>query len=167
MVSVEVINELLSYDAETGIFRWKVDMGKKVKKGDIAGSRKNDGYIRIKIHGKDYAAHRLAYLLVHRELPKFLDHIDRDRANNRISNLRACTLSENELNKGIDKRNTSGVKGVFWNRKSKKWRSQARLKGKLYYLGTFSSKEEAANAYQTFCKNNHGDFYSVLEVRSV
>ena len=49
MVSVEVISEFLSYDAETGVFRWKVDMGKKVKRGDVAGSKKNDGYIRIKI----------------------------------------------------------------------------------------------------------------------
>lgn len=165
MVSVEVINKFLSYDAETGIFRWKVDIGKKVKKGNVAGSKKNDGYIRIKIHGKDYAAHRLAYLLVHGELPQFLDHIDRNRANNRISNLRACTLSENQFNKGVTKRSTSGIKGVAWNDKSKKWRAQSKLNGKSYYLGSFESKEEAINAYQSFCKKNHGDFYSPMEAK--
>lgn len=86
------------------------------------------------------------------------DHIDGDGLNNRRSNLRLCTIGENNQNQGILARNTSGYKGVSWNTSTKKWLAQISCDGKNRYIGVFSSKEEAHAAYCGAASKLHGEF---------
>ena len=102
-------------------------------------------------------------IMMHRvimETPKGkeTDHIDRNALNNQRSNLRIVTHSQNQMNKGMSKNNTSGFKGVMWSKKSKKWQANIRKNNKKLYLGLFKTKEEAYEAYVEACKKYHGDF---------
>ena len=160
MLTVKKINDFLSYVSDTGEFFWKVDRTGGVKAGDRAGSIGQDGYVYIKLLGRRYSAHRLAYLITHGAISGDIDHIDRDRGNNRISNLRVCTKSENQRNRSRCKNGTSGRKGVTWNKSVGRWQAQSKINGKSHYLGVFDSADEAANAYAIFCKEKHGEFYA-------
>ncbi|WEL95505.1 HNH homing endonuclease [Xanthomonas phage vB_XooS_NR08] len=99
------------------------------------------------MHDKRYKAHRIAWLLHTGQWPsQHLDHIDGARTNNRIDNLRECNKAENSQNKGKYKNCTSGVTGVHWHKRYKKWVAQIRVDGKLIHLGGFDTIEEAAQA---------------------
>ncbi|WQZ00658.1 HNH homing endonuclease [Xanthomonas phage NP1] len=145
-LTFEEVNALLAYEPDTGLLLWKVSKG-TAKAGRVAGSPHNEGYLRVKVHGKMNSAHRLAWLLHTGSWPsKHLDHIDGNRANNRIDNLRECTQAENLQNKGKYSNNKSGAQGVHWNKQAKKWMAQIRVAGKNIYLGLFETLEEAAAA---------------------
>lgn len=140
------LSELLNYDPETGIFTWNVDR-KRVRKGDISGCPDKAGYLQIGIDGKLYLAHRLAWFYIHGQWPSLeIDHINRDKADNRISNLRLATRRENIINKAPSKINRSGVTGVYWNKASRKWHAQIYANGKRHSLGLFTQKELAVEA---------------------
>ena len=94
MISQEQLKELLSHDPVAGGFRWRVTRGGK-RAGSIAGRVRPYGYIHIKIDGKNYYAHQLAWLYVHGEFVPEINHIDCDPSNNRIANLRPATHSQN------------------------------------------------------------------------
>ena len=146
--------KVLDYQPETGIFVWKVSYG-PANKGDIAGRKNNDGYVQICVKGVRYQAHRLAWLCVYGRWPNGqIDHINRIKNNNSISNLRECSQSENSQN-ARSARNTSGVLGVTWNKKCKKWQAQITAFGKSYYLGIFDSIEDAKNARITAKQSLH------------
>lgn len=87
MLTVERLRELLDYDPETGVFRWK-EPRRKCRVGEVAGSLRKDGYVKIQVDGRFYQAHRLAWLCVYGVWPSAIDHIDGNRANNAIANLR-------------------------------------------------------------------------------
>ena len=89
---------------------------------------------------------------------KETDHIDRNALNNQRSNLRIVTHSQNQMNKGMGKNNTSGFKGVSWDKNSKKWQANIKENNKRLYLGLFETKEEAYKAYVEACKKYHRDF---------
>lgn len=93
-----------------------------------------------------------------------IDHIDRDGLNNRRSNLRTCSRTENMRNRGITKNNTSGYKGVNWNKQNKKWCSRIKVNYKEIYLGNFDSKLEAAAAYNTAARKYFGRFAVLNEL---
>lgn len=153
------VKEFLSYDQNTGRFNWRTSR-RRSKAGDIAGSMNAYGYVRIKIDGKAYFAHRLAWLFVYGEEPKgLIDHIDCDKTNNRISNLRVCNHSENKFNRPAPRTNTSGVKGVSWSKRWGKWMAYISINNKSKKIGGFDSIEAAAEAYQKFAKELHGEFY--------
>lgn len=118
----------------------------------------NKGYKRAKVNGVMYMVHRLVYMMHHGNLPKFLDHIDCDRTNNRIENLRPATPSENNRNRSISNRNKSGVKGIFWAAPNKKWKVQCTVNYKQHHLGYFSDIEEAKTVLHKFRAKNHLDF---------
>ena len=159
MLTQERLKELLSYDPETGEFRWLVSKGTAVK-GSVAGSRNSDGYICIQVAGRSYRAHRLAWLYVCGVWPiKDLDHIDRDRTNNLIENLREATRTENNCNVGLQSNNTTGFKGVSFHKANVKYLARANLNGKSIYLGLFPTAELASAAYQAFALANHNSFY--------
>lgn len=140
------VSELLSYNPETGTF-CKLSSGKNV------GCKNKDGYVLITIDGRLYRAHRVAWLLVHGEWPQgVLDHINRDRADNRIYNLRDSTRSENTQNSTVV-RAACGLRGV--SRNGKRWRSAIALDGVDYYLGTFDTPEEAHAAYLAAASKKH------------
>lgn len=150
---------LLSYDPETGVFRWKVRR-QSVAPGDIAGCvDPRIGYSRIKINERLYLAHRLAWFYVHGEWPAAeIDHRDRDRANNRISNLRQATRGENQRNKPVYRNNRSGSKGVHWHKQHRKFVATIHVNKRPIHLGLFRNIKDAARAYEEAAQNLHGSF---------
>jgi HNH endonuclease len=158
MLTQERLRELLAYDPETGLFTWR-SRRKGVQVGEIAGSVERNGYTGIKIDQKHCLAHRLAWLYVYGGMPAGdIDHINRNRADNRIENLRAANRSQNCANARLWKNNTSGLRGV--RKFHKKWRATVGYGGRLYHLGTFATAEEASRAYCTVAKACWKDFYS-------
>lgn len=145
MITVERVRELLIYDSETGVFRWKV-ASTRVKIGDVAGSD-GDGYRVIRIDQRNYKAHRLAWLYVHGEWPaKDIDHINGVRSDNRIANLRDVSRSVNIQNlRRARSDNSSGLLGVSRNRG--RWRAVINLEGKRHHLGYFASADLAHEVY--------------------
>jgi hypothetical protein len=143
------LKEILNYDNDNGIFTWKINPARNVNCGDIAGSLTVLGYIHITINKKTYKAHRLAWLYVYGKWPdKNIDHINRNRSDNKICNLREVNVSENGWNVGIASDNTSGYKGVYWRKDDKKWAARIQVNGKRKYLGGFENSIQAANAYR-------------------
>lgn len=121
MITLERLRELLEYDPETGIFRWKVSRG-NAKMQSVAETLHPKGYLDIRIDGKTYKAHRLAWFISQEEWPKAeIDHHDGIPSNNRILNLREATSSENGCNTKTRKDNTSGHKGISWCRARNLW----------------------------------------------
>jgi hypothetical protein len=139
------LKELLDYNPETGVFIWKV-ANRRTKSGSVAGTLCN-GYVKIGIGGKHYSAHRLAWLYVYGIFPKKqIDHINQDRSDNRILNLREVSTIDNGRNRVMQKNNTSGITGVQWRKSRGKWVSVIKIAGELRYLGCFSVKEDAIKA---------------------
>jgi HNH endonuclease len=143
-------NELLAYCKESGSLTRKVSLSRSVKVGDAAGfSHPTKKYISLYIDGKRYKAHRVVWLMHHGEWPKQqLDHINGDKTDNRLENLRDVSCSVNAQNKRtVSIKNTSGLLGVSWMKAANKYRAQLQVSGKPLYLGLFESKEAAHDAY--------------------
>jgi hypothetical protein len=161
MIEHEKLLQVLHYNPETGVFIW-ASPRPKIQVGDEAGYvKKNKGYRYIEIDGASYSGHRLAWFFVHKEWPeKQVDHINRDRADNRISNLRLASHGENRANSKTT--NKHGYKGVNYKKwlKEKPWSAQITHNKKVIYLGCFSTPEEAHFAYCRKAKELHGDFFN-------
>ena len=156
-LSLEFLKSLLNYDEATGLFTWIKNMAPKAKAGQVAGSICKDGYRHIKLKGTAYKAHRLAWLYFYGEWPEGeIDHRFRDKDDNRIATLRIVTPSENSINRGIRKDNTSGYKGVSWSKKTKKWGAEITANGNRIFLGYFETAELASDVYMKAAKNLHG-----------
>ena len=143
---IEYINKYLKYDDNTGIFYVKKSRTNKQKIGSIVGTVLKNGYIHIGICGKKYYAHRLAYLVSFGYMPEQVDHTDHCRTNNSISNLRDANATDNARNRSLHSNNTSGVMGVYWKDKSKRWESSIRVDGKSLHLGRFIKFSDAVDA---------------------
>ena len=144
MVTQKELKELFHYCADTGIFTRLTQSSYRVKIGDIAGYLHHDGYRVIKIKGRGYGAHRLAWLYVYGDWPKDqIDHVNHIRDDNRIANLRDVTNRENSKNSLLHKNNTSDVSGVHWDKRSSKWRATIQTAIKSVHLGLFADKFEA------------------------
>lgn len=150
--------EILSYDPDTGVFRWRVYRARLARAGMIAGNSSDSRYVVIQIDGKSYYAHRLAWFYVHHEWPPLIDHIDGNGLDNRISNLRAATKSLNAVNMDITAANTSGYRGVSWSKRYRKWVAKIKVDGRQQYIGSFSDKASAAQAYQKKALEIFGEF---------
>lgn len=147
MLTQKRLKELLHYCPETGVFVWVVKPRKNMELGDVAGSVNGCGYVQIQIDGKLYLAHRLAWLFVNGKLPpSLIDHINRQRADNRICNLRIATTTENLQNASIRTDNTSGQSGVSWHKVTKKWRARIQTGKKEIYIGLFNDISDAISA---------------------
>ena len=147
-LSAAQARELLDYAPDTGLLTWKAT-GTGRRSGGEAGNRNTDGYVRTTIGKRHYANHRLAWLIYYGEWPKDqVDHIDGDRSNNRIFNLRQASSSINNQNlRRAHSRNTLGVLGVYYEGVRSKYKAQISISGNQKYLGRFNSLEEASNAY--------------------
>lgn len=148
-LTAERLRELLRYDSETGEFHWRGGEGRPRKKTK-AGCKDKDGYIRIKVDQRLYAAHRLAWLYVHGEWPKHtIDHKNCVRSDNRIENLRDITREANMQNvKSAPRSNkSSGLLGASWHKAAGDWRANIAVNGKKRHLGRFDTAEEAHAAY--------------------
>jgi hypothetical protein len=93
--------------------------------------------------------------------PGQVDHIDGNRLNNRRTNLRLCTQSQNNCNRGPAPSNTSGYKGVGWNKRRRKWVAKIKINRKVHFLGHFTNPECAYEAYKVAAVKFHGDFAKV------
>ncbi len=137
------LKSYLHYNPNTGIFT-RINNYHTRFIGKTAGSLNSLGYIKISINNKSYAAHRLALLYEFGELPtNEVDHIDHNRSNNKITNLRIVSRTINNRNKTFQKNNTSGTMGVRWHKSSKRWRAEIKVQGKKIHLGAFKIIEDA------------------------
>jgi hypothetical protein len=158
MITQERLRELVKYDEVTGLFTWNKQRPKCVI-GCVAGRIGVYGYIQIRIEGKTYTAHRLAFLYVTGSFPvNQVDHINGVKNDNRWSNLRAATHYQNQCNRLPQGNNTSGVPGVYFERSVNKWTAAVKANGKLHFLGRFSNKEDAVHAVRVARPKLHGDF---------
>ena len=155
----DLLKELLYYEPETGIFTWRVTKSNRIKVGDVAGSSyKGLGYIYISIRGKHYLAHRLAFLYMTGEIPKEVDHVNNNRSDNSWSNLRSCNRSENSCNGSLPRHNTSGVKGVSWDKSRGKWSVVIEFKGKRDFIGRFDCIKDATTKARAAREKLHKGF---------
>lgn len=159
-ISQEKLRELLDYDSCTGIFTWRLNLGARAVFGGIPGTVDRGGYLKITVNRQAFMAHRLAWIYVYGGdiSTSEIDHINGDRLDNRIENLRLANRNENSWNQKIKASNTSGVKGVSWDKPAKKWRAQCMLNGVKYFLGRFNSISDAEMAVISFREKFHGEF---------
>jgi len=144
---------------ETGELYWTKKPSKQVKIGDEAGCIHPTGYKQVKFRGKSYRVHRVVWFLVKDEQPpEVLDHINNDKLDNRIENLREASISQNGFNAKIPKNNTSGVKGVSWHKQSNKWLARLHSYNKPIHLGSFTDLEDASNAVRETRQKLHGKY---------
>lgn len=145
-LTAKEVRLLLSYDQETGEFRRLVRTSMRIRVGDVAGCGNGRGYILIRLKNKLYRAHRLAWLYVYGQWPNIeLDHIDGNRSNNAIANLREASHAENMQNLAMKRTNKSGAVGV--RRARGRWKAEISINGKNKCIGTFDTIEEARSAY--------------------
>jgi len=146
-----------NFEYMDGKLYWKTPRGRKIKVGDRAGHLQQSGYWAINIDKKLYKEHRVVFLMHHGYLPKYIDHIDGDKLNNKVENLRPCTNSENAMNQKISSRNSLGVKNVSFHKPLKKYKVQIQLDGKDIHIGYFDDLKvaelEAKNARQKYFGN--------------
>jgi len=149
ILTQDQVKSLFHYDSENGIFKWRFNNGGRVSANNIAGCKNHHGYIVIFFKKKIYQAHRLAWLYVHGYMPpQQIDHINRDRSDNRLINLRLATHSLNNQNKKIQINNTSGFKGVSYDKKIKKWVSNIGINNKNNRIGRYENISDAIHARQ-------------------
>lgn len=164
IVSPELLRKLLDYDPDSGLLVWKVrtpDLFSEYKNpkarcrqfnSTFAGKRamyantSRHGYLTGSIFGRQYLAHRVVWVIVNGVWPDCIDHINGDRTDNRISNLRSVRKSENARNSARSKRNKSGIIGIYWAHHAGKWRAEICSNGSRIHLGYFSDKSDAAAA---------------------
>jgi hypothetical protein len=145
--TLERVKELLDYQSISGEFVWKHTKGNRALAGGRAGYVSPGGYKFIKIDGVVILAHRLAWFYNYGVWPKNgMDHIDGQKLNNRLENLRDASASVGSFNRGRMKSNTSGIVGVSWHKLSKKWRAAIRVSGAYIYLGTYVNVRDAQAA---------------------
>jgi len=138
----------LKYDPDIGVFTWLSDGTRGVKAGDVAGTKLRQGYIMLSVAGKKMLAHRVAWLFVNGEFAQGnIDHINRNKSDNRIANLRLASPEQNAQNRLKNSKNTSGYKGVTWHKRDAKWQAAITVKGKVIHLGYFARVEDAYSAY--------------------
>lgn len=156
MTEIERLRDAISYDPNTGELRWKRTVnGRWGKAGDLCGGLDAKGYRALALHGRQYKAHRVAWALHHGVWPTgLIDHIDHNRSNNAILNLRDATQAINSQNLSrAQTRNRSGLLGVYPHRK--RWGARIMANGKRMFLGTFDSPDAAHVAYLVAKRQHH------------
>ncbi len=160
-LSAKRLRELLHYDPETGIFTWRTDADRSSNPylmRQQAGSLRPTGYRAIRIDYEIYQEHRLAWLYVHGRWPEqHIDHINRNKADNRIANLREASIGQNLANMTNHKDNSSGFKGVSFHKRLG-WFARICVNRKIHFLGYHPSPEAAHAAYVEAAKRLRGEF---------
>lgn len=171
LITPEYIRELLDYDPQTGDFIWmrrklrsNFERMDKIWNSRLAGKpvakrKHRHGHLQIGLHCKNYMAHRVAWAHYYGKWPEHdIDHKNGNPADNRITNLRLATDSENLCNAKIRINNTSGIKGVSWNKKSHKWYAYINKDSKMIGIGRFHCFGRAIAARKVAEKELHGEF---------
>jgi len=144
-MTIKLLNKILDYNDISGVFSWKISIGTS-KIGKIAGSINSKGYIIIRYKKKAYNAHHLAWLWKYGKMPEMIDHINHIRSDNRLVNLREADYEINAKNMSIRSDNKSGVIGLAWNDKNKRWVSKITVSGNRINLGSFVKFSDAVDA---------------------
>lgn len=154
------MKNILNYNPDTGVFVWIKPPNKRIKVGSVAGCLvKTTGYWQIGIGKTRCLAHRLAWYFTYGYFPEEnIDHINQDKLDNRIINLRICTVSQNACNAPKHKDNRTGYKGVDFDKRRNKFRARIRVDNKQTHIGYFNTVEEAARAYDEVVISYHGEF---------
>ena len=157
--SIEELKKLFLYDGQTGDLYRKAG-GFGVRQGDKVGSKRPDGYVRVKVQGKLYLAHRIIWAMHNNSDPVNLeiDHIDGNRRNNKIENLRTAKHGQNQANSPAYKNNKTGFRGVHWHKQHEKYCATVNLNKKRIHVGLFACPKEAAMAYDMKAKEMFGEF---------
>lgn len=165
MPSREYLLSVFDYEPETGKLRWKFREGMRKdwnaqRAGKEAGSKKTEGYLQVGLDGRVLYFHRIVWAIVYGDFPAstVIDHIDGDKSNNRISNLRIASNSENNANAKRASDNKSGIKGVSWVKRCQKWHVAVVFEKKNHFVGEFAHLEDAAAAVRIARDKIHGDF---------
>jgi len=138
-VTLPLFREKFTYDPESGIVLWKKRYSNAISP-DLSLGMNSKGYRNACVGGRNYAGHHIAWALHHGRMPcGQIDHINHDRSDNRIVNLREVTPAQNQRNSSMDRRNTSGVTGVRWRGDRKAWEATIRVSNKPIYLGRHAS----------------------------
>jgi hypothetical protein len=146
------LRELLHYDRDTGEFRWWKRVGDGVRLGEVAG------HVEIRVDERTYRAHQLAWFYTTGRWGRpMIDHRDGNSTNNRWTNLRRATATQNNANKRRSRQNASGYKGV-WLQPSGRWRAAISNKGQRIDLGIFATAEAAHAAYVAAARKLFGEF---------
>lgn len=158
-MTIEELEQLLAYDPITGFITWKVNRSNQVRAGMRAGAINKHGYLYIEINHVSYRSARIAWALYYKAWPTFIvDHKDRVKLNDWISNLRLATRRENNHNQGLRRDNKTGRKGVSICNKTGKYRVTIMGPVKQIHIGTFSDLEKAAQAYKNKARELFGEF---------
>ena len=155
-INKEILNFLFDY--KDGELYWKFSLSCKSPKGTIAGSIKHDGYRRIGLNKKVYLAHRLIFMMFYGYMPEIVDHIDGNKLNNKIENLRGATKSQNCQNQKLPIDNTSGYKNVRWNKTKARWCVNLRVRNKNIHIGYYKDIELADLVAQEARDKYHKEF---------
>ena len=147
------LKAVLVYEPETGKFK-HLRKQAGIRHGSIAGSKRPDGYLAIRIDGNMYLAHRLAFLYMEGRWPSLIDHKDRNKANNKWNNLHETSYSINNRNSKMRCTNTSGYKGVSWQRKSRNWKAYITINKKMIHIGHYKCPTAAYVAVTRFLKHH-------------
>ena len=157
-MSVSFARDILTYDPEEGKIFWAKRIGNRLP-GSRAGTNSAGGYRIVRIFRHRYLEHRIIWLIVHGRWPENeIDHINGDRRDNRLCNLREATRAQNACNRRLSARNKSGHRGVSWNRASEKWSAKIWHNNTRISLGHFSSLEDATRAYRAKAAELHAEF---------
>jgi len=150
MLTQNEVKKLFTYNRDTGELIRRISIGTGgfgCKQGNSVGSKSTSGYIRVRVNGKYYPRSHLVWLYHKGYLPtKVIDHIDRVRTNDKIDNLREVVYKDNYKNLSKRTNNKSGVTGVAWHKKAKKWRAYIMIDSTHIHLGLFKNKEDAKTA---------------------
>jgi len=160
MLTQEKLHQLFEY--QDGVLIRKITTCPTAKKGMKINSIEPRGYVVVNIQEKSYKVHRLIYMMFYGFMPKMIDHIDGNKQNNKIENLREATHTQNLQNRPKYKSNTSGYKGVSFHKKTKKWQASIRINNKQNYLGLFKTPLDAYEVYCKEAKKYHKEFANVL-----
>lgn len=134
-VDLKLFSEYLSYNKNTGLFHWIKSPSRRAKEGARAGCLNNSGYIVIRLKNELFYAHRVAYALVYGEIKNYIDHINRDKQDNRIKNLRDVKMAENNVNRKLSSNNSTAKTGTSYSRLHKKYVAYIDYAGKRITLG--------------------------------
>lgn len=148
-LNAEELRQLLDYDPTTGVFTWRFASAANVKPGSVAGCVMSSGYRAIRIQGVGHKAHRLAWLYMNGAWPHgVIDHINKDKADNRIANLRDVSMDMNRHNqRECGRKSRHGLLGVSYFKHNGKFRAGIQFEGRKIYLGSFDTGEQAQSAY--------------------
>lgn len=153
---MENITDVLGY--RDGDLFWKKSH-KKHLVGAVAGTVKRSGYRLVQVSGKLILAHRIVWAIHHGKFPDLsVDHINQDKDDNRIENLRLATVSQQQMNMAPTSSNKSGLRGVFWKRDKKKWEVTLYKDGVAHYGGRYGKIEDAKKAQERMRSDLFGDF---------